>query len=785
MRGFRIAIVCLLSLIALQTFPEMGSSTVWAGNNKWTSIGPFNGAVQGLAIDPQNPSTIYAGAGNGVFKSTDGGASWYRVNSGILSVSTLVIDPQTPSIVYAGSLGGGVFKSMDGGANWSSASAGLRTFVGVLAIDPQNPNTLYAGTEGGVFKSGNGGTSWYLASSGLPTQTNGPSAAFLQVTLLAIDPQNPDTVYAVSALPTDVDGRALCCSSGIFKSTNGGASWSDLTLPSGLSFRVSSLVIDPQNPNTIYAARASTLFKSTDGGTSWYAVNSAIAVSTLAIDSHSPNTLYAGTTNGLFKSRDGGENWTTVNSRLPASPVGLVLDPQNSSTMYAEIGRAGLFKSRDGGENWTTVNSGLSTVLVLSLAVDPQNPSTVYAAADGGIFKSTDAGSNWSAVNTGLPNSYYFIGILAIDPQNPRTIYAGTWGEIWGEFRDPVGIFKSTDGGTSWSAASFGLPGNLSGIGFLVIDPHNPNTVYAETDQGVFKSSDGAASWNAANSGLRGNHISTLVFDPRTPGTLYAGGSGGVSKSTDDGVSWNAANSGLPTNRAVMVLAIDPQNPSTVYAGNSDSNLFKSTDGGTSWSAASSGLPSNSNWIGGLVIDPQNPSTVYVGTSGAFIDGCSFPCSGLDDGVFKSTDGGATWTPVNSGLTTPHVSSLVIDPQDPSRLYAGTIGGGVFAITFGLAPVVTDLRFDRPSVVAGTSFSVNVSGSNLTPQTFFDVRFTAPGSNASDVILNWQRGVAASHGVATGTALGIWTINGVRAHQDETDHTGSFVSVSATITVSP
>ena len=99
--------------------------------------------------------------------------------------------------------------------------------------------------------------------------------------------------------------------------------------------------------------------------------------------------------------------------------------------------------------------------------------------------------------------------------------------------------------------------------------------------------------------------------------------------------------------------------------------------------------------------------------------------------------------------------------------------------------VVSDLRFDRTSVVAGSSYSVNVSGSNLTPQTFFDVRFTSPGSNVSDVVLNWQRGVAASHDVPAGTASGIWTIIGVRAHEIETDHTGSFFPVSATITVSP
>jgi hypothetical protein len=99
--------------------------------------------------------------------------------------------------------------------------------------------------------------------------------------------------------------------------------------------------------------------------------------------------------------------------------------------------------------------------------------------------------------------------------------------------------------------------------------------------------------------------------------------------------------------------------------------------------------------------------------------------------------------------------------------------------------VVTDLRFDRTTVAAGASYSVNVSGSNLTPQTFFDVRVIAPGGTLSDVILNWQKGVVADHAVLAGTASGIWRITGVRAHQIETDHTGNFVPVSATITVSP
>jgi hypothetical protein len=179
-----------------------------------------------------------------------------------------------------------------------------------------------------------------------------------------------------------------------------------------------------------------------------------------------------------------------------------------------------------------------------------------------------------------------------------------------------------------------------------------------------------------------------------------------------------------------------------------------------------------------VIIDPTNRQTLYVGSEGG-------------GGVFKSLDGGDHWFTVNSGLDELSVSGLAMDPWNPAVLYASGPNGVYKTVTGGevqshsIPFIVTGLQFDRMNIVAGSSYSISVSGFNLTSQTFFDVRFVSPGSNQSVVVLNWQTGLVARHDVSAGTASGVWVINGVRAHQSETDHTGNFVPVLATITVSP
>ena len=352
---------------------------------------------------------------------------------------------------------------------------------------------------------------------------------------------------------------------------------------------------------------------------------------------------------------------------------------------------------------------------VRALAIDPSTPTTVYAGVyyGGGVFKSTNGGTSWTAVNSGLPNTY--INTLAIDPFTPATLYAGT---------SSRGVFKSTNGGTSWTA----VPGLTdSNVNALAIDPSTPATLYAGTYYGgVCKSTNGGTSWTAANSGLTNTHVYALAIDPSVPATLYAGTwGGGVFKSTDGGSTWAAVNSGL-TDMYLQALAIDPSTPATLYAGTQNGGVFKSTNGAASWTAVNSGLTSTG--VLALAIDPSAPATLYAGGGG----------------VFKSTNGGTSWTAVKSGLTYTGVYAVAIDPSTPATLYAGTWGGGVFKSTNGGAswtaansgltgPYVTALAID-PSTPA--TLYAGTSGGGVFKSTNGGTSWTAVNSGLTNTQVN-------------------------------------------------
>lgn len=336
-------------------------------------------------------------------------------------------------------------------------------------------------------------------------------------------------------------------------------------------------------------------------------------------------------------------------------------------------------RARGGANAWTT-NFPVGRT-VFDIVLDPGNASTVYAASEGGgVLKSGDGGATWSP--TGLGGS---VSSLAIASTTPPTLYAVPFSG---------GLLKSTDGGMTWRPADVGLPGASK----VVIPPAMPTTAYAIGRSGVFRSMNSGDSWVQLTNPLAGRPEgpTSLAVDPRASSTLYLGTSGGATgifRSTDGGATWNPINEGLAFSGVaglpgITVLAVDPSNTQTVYAG-SQFGILKSINGGQSWFSSDAGLQRHA--ILDLVVDSGNPGTIYAATFNCVIP-TSMSALPLvapaahtpgGDGVYRSIDSGASWTPFNNGLTHRCVYSVAASP-DGKTLHAATFFRGVFSYT--LAP---------------------------------------------------------------------------------------------------
>ena len=355
----------------------------------------------------------------------------------------------------------------------------------------------------------------------------------------------------------------------------------------------------------------------------------------------------------------------------------IAIDPSNSATLYVGTG-AGLgglgyscvahqggrvFKSTNGGATWNEISSGLESGRINSLTIDGAT-GTLYAATSCGIFKTTDRGATWSAINSGLPPGINFgdavIGMkaLVVDPFSPATLYAltaagGPIGNLG------TGVYKTTNGGASWSPMNSGLPSDLFTTGpaeSLAIDRSNPATLYLGVAfAGIFKTTNAGASWSDTGFSLPrpdADIPEALVIDPTNPAIVYFVLPEGVYKTTDGGASWSSVYA--TGHISIDVLAVDPTNPSTLYAGDGGAippyfafrtdGVLKSTTGGSSFAAVS---PFSD--IGALAIDPAHTATVYAGG-----DTCSnFRCSNLSAALLKTTDGGTSWVSLTNSTPRP------------------------------------------------------------------------------------------------------------------------------------
>jgi uncharacterized protein (TIGR03437 family) len=328
-----------------------------------------------------------------------------------------------------------------------------------------------------------------------------------------------------------------------------------------------------------------------------------------------------------------------------------------------------LYRSANGGTNWVAFGNGMPAVQITVLAQDPKSPSTIYAGGRWGIYKSTDGGGTWTqqaSLGVGINN-------IVIDPVNTNTIYA---------VFDGGGVLKSVNGGASFDAP-FNYPPLSSGVNTLALDPKTPSTLYAGAFEGMFKSANGGMTWQAINNGLTGLGfpnppiVRSIIVDSVNPSVLFISTSRGVFKSNDAGQLWNALSlRGLSYN-----LAIDPANSMIVYAG-STSGVFKTTDGGDTWVEMNSGLGPTGQTVrvNAIAIDSKMTATLYASTTGF--------------GIFKSMNGGANWLPLNNGLNNLNVLALLLDPTTSQLKLAGT-NAGSDAFAAKLNPTGTQWSYFR------------------------------------------------------------------------------------------
>jgi photosystem II stability/assembly factor-like uncharacterized protein len=512
--------------------------------------------------------------------------------------------------------------------------------VSALAVDPRNSNTVYlGGAMGGVWKTTDGGTTWTPLTD---TQTS------LAVGSIVLDPGHPDTVF-VGTGEENFSGDSYY-GAGILKSTNGGASWTQLCGP----------FCGPVGQDSYYGGGAHI------GGLAVHPTNGQVLLAAVSLLSQ----------DGIYRSIDGGVSWTQVLSGNPGTAV--IFDPTNGNVAFAALGNSfsggteGVYKSTNGGQTWSAANgSGSNTLPLINagrivLAMAASSTQTLYAGVADvnsgnliGIYKTTDGGANWtltSAPDYCTPQCWYD-NVIAVQPTSANVVYAG------GAFSTT--LIQSLDGGATWSTLQ-----SAQNFGFLHADMHalafsaDGGKLYLGNDGGAYSTTQVTnvnPTFTALNSTLsvtqfypglsiQSSNPSIAIGGTQDNGTvLYSGGS-----------TWSQVNCGDGG-----YTAIDFTNSANYYAACQLIDIEKSTSSGAvnSWNLAVNGINTSDrvDFIAPLVMDPSHSSTLYFGTYR----------------VYRTADGANTWTAISPDLTNGSgfwalVTAIAVAPSDSNTVYAGT-----------------------------------------------------------------------------------------------------------------
>ncbi|MEI7726537.1 MAG: hypothetical protein WCK09_15615, partial [Bacteroidota bacterium] len=564
------------------------------GSTPWSFTGPDNigGRITDIESPAGNPLTLYIGASTGgILKTTDMGATWTNTFTGVpvISVGDIAIDPNNAQVLYCGTgeansssfsfLGNGVYKSTDAGASWQHMGLANSAYIGRVVVDYSNSQRIFVAAcgnlftsndERGVYRSEDGGQTWQRVF-------------YLTDSTAAIDlvqhPTNPQILYAamwerIRGLTTR---QSFGETSGIWKSTDGGTTWNEMTngVPTGSNVGRIGLSIAKSNPDILYA---------------FYDL---------------PNNEV-----GVYKSADAGQTWTRTNDGAlnnMSSNFGwyfgqIRVDPVNPNRVF--VMGVSIFRTDNGGNSWTDLSSWDIHVDHHAMLFD-ETHNRIIEGNDGGLYVSENNGNNWSKINN-LPLTQFYA--IDIDYQNPERIYGGT--------QDNNTIRTQTGGTSDWEPI-------LGGDGmYTLVDYTDPNTIYAEYQWGnLYRSDDGGPTMNyiaGPMSGDRVNWSAPLLMHPVDPSILYFG-TYRVWKSTDKGNSWQAISTDLTAGinqyfYTITTLAVSNLNPSIVVAGTGDGKVHISTNDGQTWQDISAGLPNR--WVTKVAADPFNAQTIYALLSG-------------------------------------------------------------------------------------------------------------------------------------------------------------------------
>jgi hypothetical protein len=672
----------------------------------WTPIGPqptaggffgnTSGRVNVLSVDACDATgqTLYLGAANGgVWRTTDAGATWTPLTDTQPSLSTgsIALDTSScpsghPNAIYVGTgeenfagdnlYGEGVLKSSDGGATWSAFGSSAFTsaspfpltsrisgpFIGAISIQPGNNQTLLAAVQGsgtalqsGIWRSTNGGANWTHVHPAQPGVVG---------TDVVFDPNDPSGNAAYAALGNP-QGNAL---NGIYKSTNGGLTWSLLNVSASLqpSFGRISLGVGPlvSGQTEIIAAIADA-------------------------NSTSSNLL------GVFKTTNAGNTWTQLTGQFVSGNSGFCnaqcfydmtirVSPTNANLIFAggAANIATIIRSTDGGSTWSEASNNFPGPgpHVDTHAFAYSSNGKVFVGNDGGIWSTSNptapaASVAWSNLNAGLGITQFYSG-HSIHPSTPLVGFGGT---------QDNGLQKYP-GNSAWQDFGIGCDG-----GFTAVNQQIPSTVYGTCEYipnalliiaaCLFNGDNCALNGFNVVAGIdgsdRGDFIPPLVIDPSNGLNLYFG-TFRLYQTTNGALSWAPISSSLTgTSGVLTTIAVAPSNPNTIYTGSSDSRVQVTTNAGAGSGAVftdiSTGLPPRS--VTAVVVDPHVSTTAYATFSG--FSGFNADTQGH---VFQTTTGGPPWVDISGNLPNTPINDLVVDPDLPNTLYAAT-DIGVFTTT--------------------------------------------------------------------------------------------------------